>query len=238
MRKIHCAIADDEKLAREVIESYISKVDELFLVGSCCSGAEVYNLLQTQTIDLLFLDIEMPELTGMELLKTIKNPPSVILTTAYREYALEGYELDVLDYLLKPISFDRFLKSIDKFMAWSGKTGFQQHNYSMPKSYPENFIYIRSEHRMVRLLLNDILFIEGLKDCVKVHTKEKSVVTYHSLNYFEEKLPIQGFMRVHRSFIIALVHISSYTTTEIEINQQKIPIGVTYTKKIIERLEH
>lgn len=237
MRKIHCVIADDEELAREIIENYISKVDELTLITSCSNGSEVYNILQTNTIDLLFLDIEMPELTGMELLRTLKNPPAVIMTTAYREFALEGYELDVLDYLLKPISFDRFLKSIDKYMALRGRIGLQRNKDLPLTNDPEAFIYVRSENKMVRLLLNDILYIEGLKDYVNVQTKDKAVPTYHSLNYFEEKLSIERFLRVHRSFIIALGHISSYTMNEIEINRQRIPIGVTYSKKVIQRLE-
>lgn len=237
MRKIYCAIADDEELAREVIENYISKVDELTLVALCSKGSEVYNVLQNNTIDLLFLDIEMPELSGIELLKTLKNPPSVIMTTAYREYAVEGYELDVLDYLLKPISFERFLKAIDKFMVMRGNSVIQKLSAVNVQHDPEAFIYIRSENKMVRLLLNDILFIEGLKESVKVQTKDKTVITYQSLNYFEEKLSIDRFIRVHRSYIIALRHISSYTATEIKINTQTIPIGVTFTKKVIQRLE-
>ncbi|NJI71990.1 response regulator transcription factor [Sphingobacterium kitahiroshimense] len=163
MRKVYCVIADDEELAREVIENYISKVNELVLVASCSNGSEVYNVLQNNTIDLLFLDIEMPELTGIALLKTLKNLPAVIITTAYREYAVEGFDLNVLDYLLKPISFERFLKAIDKFMDKRGNIETQIRSFANVQHDPEAFIYVRSENKMVRLLLNDILFIEGLK---------------------------------------------------------------------------
>lgn len=238
MKKINCVIADDEELAREVIENYIAKVDELCLVASCTNGADVYNILRTEHIDLLFLDIEMPELTGMELLRTLKNPPAVIMTTAYRDFALESFELDVLDYLLKPVSFERFLKATGKYMNLRGNaSGFGANDDVVAKDDADAFIYIRSESKMVRILINDILYIETMKDYVNVHTKHKSIITYHPLNYFEEKLSADRFLRIHRSFMIALRHISAYTTTEIEINSQRIPIGVTYAKKVIQRLQ-
>jgi DNA-binding LytR/AlgR family response regulator len=238
MRKINCVVADDEELAREVIESYIAKIDDLHLIGSCSTGAEIYNILNTTTVDLLFLDIQMPEITGFELLRTLKDPPLVIITTAYREFALEGYELNVLDYLLKPISFERFLKAIDKCITAKGsKQVIQATKLIASKNNADSFIYVRSENKMVRILLHDILYIEGIKEYVKVHTKEKSVITYHTLSYFEEKLSIELFMRVHRSFIIAFGHINSYTANEIEISQRIIPIGVTYAKKVMQNLE-
>lgn len=238
MKKINCIVADDEKLAREVIENYINKVDELNLVVSCSTGTEVYNYLQNNQVDLLFLDIEMPELNGIALLKTLKNPPSVIMTTAYREFALEGYELNVLDYLLKPVSFERFLKAIDKYNHLKGLTrGAQDADPAKAYQDAEAFIYIRADHKMVRILISEILYLEGLKDCVKVQTKEKAILTYHTLSYFEEKLPINRFMRVHRSFIIGFEHIRSYTATEIEILDQGIPIGITYSKAVIKRIE-
>ncbi|MFH7018833.1 LytR/AlgR family response regulator transcription factor [Flavobacterium sp. FlaQc-47] len=237
MRKINCVVADDEELAREVIESYIAKIDYLHHVGSCSTGVQIYNILNTTTVDLLFLDIQMPEITGIELLRTLKDPPLVIITTAYREFAIEGYELNVLDYLLKPISFERFLKAIDKCIAVKESKHLQATKHITSKNSEDSFIYVRSENKMVRILLHDILYIEGIKECVKVHTKEKSVITYHTLSYFEEKLSVELFIRVHRSFIIAFGHISSYSANEIEINRQIIPIGVTYAKRVIQNLE-
>ncbi|WP_158799213.1 LytTR family DNA-binding domain-containing protein [Pedobacter sp. L105] len=238
MKKINCIVADDEELAREVIENHIGKIDGLHLLASSATGTEVYQLLKTHTVDLLFLDIQMPDLTGIELLRTLKNPPPVIMTTAYREFALEGYELNVIDYLLKPVSFDRFLRAIDKYTTIrdSGKENVAAAPFAI-KNDPDAFIYVRSENKMVRILLKDILYIEGLKEYVKVHTRERSVITYHSLTYFEEKLSVERFMRIHRSFIIALGQISSYSMSEIEIGQQHIPIGITYAKEVIKRLE-
>lgn len=234
---INCIIADDEELARGIIESYVGRLDNLNLVATCTNGAEVYNALKSNAVDLLFLDIKMPQLSGIELLRTLKNPPLVIMTTAYREFALEVYELNVIDYLLKPISFERFLKAIDKY-EFIRNPG----NITTPGppaagvSNPADFMYIKSDKKMVRVLLNDILYIEGLKDYVKIHTADKTVITYQTLTYFEEKLPADGFIRVHRSFIISTAHISAYSATQVEIGKQVIPIGNTYAKDVMKRL--
>lgn len=235
MKKINCIVADDEELARGIIESYIGKIDNLNLVTSCTNGAEVYNALKNTSVDLLFLDIKMPQLTGIELLRTLKKPPLVVLITAYREYALEGYELNVIDYLLKPVSFDRFLKAIDKYEFITGNGSIAAEPVEVNND--QSFIYVKSDKKMIRVLLKDILYIEGLKDYVKIHLPGKTIITYQTLTYFEEKLPETNFIRVHRSFIISLSHISAYTATQIEIDKNTIPIGSTYSKNVLKKLE-
>jgi DNA-binding LytR/AlgR family response regulator len=236
--KINCLIADDEELAREVLENYIQKVDGLNLVKSCRDGLEVFNILKRQSVDLLFLDIHMPELTGIELLKTLKNPPAVILTTAYREFALEGYALNVLDYLLKPMSFERFLRSVNKFTALKGSpvklsSGPTQNDVTI-----EQFaIYIKSDRKLIRISVDEILYIEGMKNSVKVFTKDKAVVTYQTLSHFEAKLPGDLFCRVHRSFIVSLNHISSLLPSSLEIAETTIPVGITYRKEVYKKLK-
>jgi len=238
MKMINCIIADDEALAREVIESYVLKIGQLHLAATCSNGIEVFNTLKTKPADLLFLDIQMPQLTGIELLRTLKNPPAVIITTAYREFAIEGYELNVIDYLLKPVSFERFLKAIDKYEL--STNSIQLKIASAPANYKADggnaFIYVKSDKKMVRVMLKDLLYIEGLKDYVKVHTPEGSIVTYQTLTYFEEKLSNDQFMRIHRSFIVSLNHITAYSATQIEIGKVAIPIGSSYAKEVVKKL--
>ena len=238
MKKINCIVADDEELARGIIESYINKIEELNLVAVCSNGAEVYNALKNNPADLLFLDIQMPQLTGIELLRTLKNPPPVILTTAYREFALEGYELNVIDYLLKPIGFDRFLKAIDKFESIRNPGSIITHSLPKGSNDEQAFIYVKSEKKMVRVMLKDILYIEGLKDYVKIQLTDKPIITYQTLTYFEEKFSANHFMRVHRSYIISLDHISAYSASHIEIGKNSIPIGSSYGKDVLKKLEH
>jgi len=238
MKKINCIIADDEALAREVIESHIQKIERLQLAAVCSNGIEVFNKLKSKPADLLFLDIQMPQLTGIELLRTLKNPPAVIITTAYREFAIEGYELNVIDYLLKPVSFERFLKAIDKYelLTNPAQAKIALSEVSMKADDSKAFIYIKSDKRMVRVMLRELLYIEGLKDYLKVHTIAGSIITYQTLTYFEEKLSNDHFMRVHRSYIVSLDHISAYSTTQIEIDKLSIPIGFSYAKDVLRKL--
>lgn len=238
MKKIKCLIADDEQLAREIIEGYIKKIDKLELAATCTNGMEVYNKLKENTVDLIFLDVQMPQLTGIELLRTLKNPPPVIMTTAYREFALEGYEFNVIDYLLKPVSFERFLKAIDKFESIGNPAHVPSVTVSKPiQKDDQAFIYVKSDKKMVRILLKDILFVEGLKDYVKIQTIDKMIVTYQTMNYFEEKFSADHFIRVHRSYIISFNHITAYTAANIEIGKVTIPIGSSYAKEVLKQLQ-
>jgi DNA-binding LytR/AlgR family response regulator len=237
MKTINCIVADDEELARGIIERYIAQLPQIQLVASCANGAETFTALKNNKVDLLFLDIKMPQLSGLELLRSLKNPPPVILTTAFREYALESFELNVIDYLLKPVPFERFLKAIEKYESLTAPFGYTAIQSSQTNDdIKESFIYIKADKKMVRVLLKDILFIEGLKDYVQVHTAEKKIITYQTLNYFEEKLPLTHFMRVHRSYIISLNRIQSYSASEIDIGGRSVPIGNTYARAVLKQL--
>ena len=232
MHKIHCVIADDEQLSRDILKAYIGKTDRLQLSAECKNGMEVFDVLKKQKVDLLFLDIQMPVLTGIELLKTMLHPPKVVLVTAYREFALEGYELNVLDYLLKPVSFTRFLKAVDKY------PGLLQENTGAQgvKETPA-FIDIRCDKKTIRLPLQDILCLEGMKDYVRILTTTTVLVTHQTLQYFEEQLPKEQFVRVHRSYIIALKKVTAFTSSLVEVQGKEIPIGAFYQQQVMLRLE-
>lgn len=239
MKKINCVVADDELLAREVITGHLSMLDHISILATCSTGLQVYDTIKGTDVDLLFLDIQMPQLTGIELLRTIKNPPGVIITTAYPEYAVEGYELDVIDYLLKPITFNRLLKAVDKFERRSNPDlKLQQDFKTVDLTLNDAFIYVKSEKKMVRITIKEIIYIEGLKDYVKIHTVNSKIITYKTMTYFEEKLPASQFMRVHRSFIVSLRHITSYSASELTLDQDVISIGSTYLKDVSRILSH
>ena len=237
MKKINCIIADDEALARDIIKMHIKQLDRLNIVAVCTNGLEVFTAIKNMQPDLLFLDIQMPQLTGTDLLRTIKNPPATIITTAFPEFALEGYELNVIDYLLKPISFERFLKAIDKYETWLNRGNSNAHleaHGSVHRIDP--FIYVKAEKKMVKILLKDIVYMEGLKDYVKIYTLHGGVITHQTLTYFTDNLPADLFMRVHRSFIVSLIHIDSFSATEINIGKNAISIGSTYTREVTQKL--
>ncbi|MDP9076573.1 MAG: LytTR family DNA-binding domain-containing protein [Bacteroidota bacterium] len=237
MKKINCVVADDEALARYVIINHLGMLENMSILATCSTGLQVYDTIKGSNVDLLFLDIQMPKLTGIELLRTIKNPPAVIITTAYPEYAIEGYELDVIDYLLKPVTFERLLKAIDKFERRADPAFKRSQDFKTDSpELNEAFIYVRSDKKMVRIMLKDIIYIEGLKDYVKIHTVDNQIVTYKTMTYFEEKLPASQFMRVHRSFIVSFSQIKSYSAAEINVEQEVIPIGSTYLKAVSRKL--
>ncbi|MEO7047229.1 MAG: LytTR family DNA-binding domain-containing protein [Ferruginibacter sp.] len=237
MKKINCLVADDELLSREVVETYISRLEKLELAGKCKNGIEVFNMLKTIPVDLVFLDIQMPLLTGIELLKTIKNLPQIVFTTAYKDFAVEGYELNVLDYLLKPISFERFLKSIDKYENLANDKPGIPANQIIQNDIASAFIYVKAEKKMLKIYLVDILFIEGMKDYVKIKTIQKDIFTYQTLSDFEQRLPESSFLRIHRSYIAALNKINSYTAGIIEIAGYDLPIGSYYQKNVLKVLK-
>lgn len=239
MSNLKCLIVDDEPLALDILETYIDRIDSLDLVARCNNAIEAFNLIQQKDIDLLFLDIQMPKLTGIDFLKNINNPPRVVFTTAYRDYALEGYELDAVDYLLKPISFERFLRAVNKVSQMNSSnqaTPIPVMTEAASSGYDQAFIYLKADKKMIKFLLKDILYIESLKDYVRVKTANKEVVAYQKISYLEEKLPENKFLRVHRSFIVAIDKVEAFSATIIEINGKEIPIGRNYKNVVLKVL--
>jgi DNA-binding LytR/AlgR family response regulator len=222
-----CLIVDDEPLASNIIESYISIVPNLVLAGKCSNAFEAMKTLQSETIDIMFLDIEMPQITGTIFLKSLLRPPRVIFTTAYKEYALDAFELDAIDYLLKPISLERFIKAINKVNNLAQSNNPDEPEANRPPYQP--FLYFRVERQMVKVLLSQILYIESLRDYVKiVCEKQTSIISKQTLSALEDMLPGKKFIRIHRSFIIASEKISSFTRENVFINEQSIPVGRAY----------
>lgn len=230
---LKCFIIDDEPLAIEVIESHISKIDGLEIVGTFYNAVKAFQALRDTSIDVIFLDIQMPRLTGIEFLKSLKNPPKVVFTTAYREYALEGFELDVVDYLLKPISFDRFLQAVDKVFD------AVQTPPSHPAPEPEDpqDVFVLSNNKNVKIRLDEIIYIESKRDSILIKTEDKEVLTYQTITYMEERLPSDKFIRIHRSFIVNINKIDSWSNQEVEIQDEVIPIGRTFKREALKRLE-
>ncbi len=235
MPKIKCIIVDDEPLALDILENYIRRIESLQLVGRCKNGIEAINFLQSNKVDLLFLDIQMPFLDGISLIRNLRIPPKVILTTAYREYALDGYELNVADYLLKPISFERFITAIDKVVPIV--------KGPLPSLIPEAavaatqpFIYVKSDKKMMKVFYKDLLFIEAIKDFVKIKTRGKDIITNQTLSVLEDKLPENQFLRVHKSFIVNIDTINAFNAIEIEISGHHIPIGRAFRNHALKQL--
>lgn len=225
---IRCIAVDDEPLALEVLESYIQKVPSLQLVQLCGGAVEVIQVLSGTAVDLMFLDIEMPDLTGTQLLRTLKHPPFIIFTTAYPDYALEGFELDAVDYLLKPIPFDRFLKAVNKVQERMNPLPAVSRAAPAPAAVEGTFIFVKTEYKTLRVDLEDILYVEGLKDYVLIHTRHKKIITLLSLNKMVEKLPPTHFLRVHRSFIVAVNKVDSIERNRIRIGETEVPVGDLY----------
>jgi DNA-binding LytR/AlgR family response regulator len=233
---LRCIVIDDEPLAIQLLANHISKVSFLELVESFNNPMEALISFNSNPVDLVFLDIQMPQLTGIQFMKLLQNRAQVIITSAYEEYAIEGYEHNVTDYLLKPISFERFYKSVEKAYNISNPT----HKIN-PKQdlYPATggYIFVKVETKMVRVELDDILFIEGLKNYVSIFTKNQRIVTLQVMKQLEEILPSNRFIRVHKSYIVALDKINSIERQEISINDRIIPIGITYQEQFFKLLE-
>lgn len=228
--KISCLIVDDEPLAQDVLNSYVKQTPQLELIGICNNAIEALEKMKLSTIDLIFLDIQMPEITGIDFLRSLKNPPMVIFTTAYQNYAIEGFELNAIDYLLKPFSQDRFNKAVRKAEELS-KLKEEHHQRE------DDYIFIKSDQKLQKIYYNDIIFIEALADYVKIHTPEKRYITLQTMKNMEEKLPDKFFKRVHRSYIIALDKIKTLVGSAVEVEGQKIPIGKNYKEAFFNALD-
>ena len=232
---IKCLIVDDEPMARDVIRRYIEKVPILQLAGECGNAIDAIVFLHNETVDLIFLDIRMPHLSGTDFVKSLRNIPKVIFTTAYKEYALEGFELDVVDYLLKPIRFDRFLRAVSK--AFPQKRDELTENTApvavQDKKINSGFIYLKADRKMIKLMLEDILYIESARDYLKVFTQNRSIVTRRTISSIEAMLSDNEFIRIHRSYIVSIKKINSFTHEIVEIGNKELPIGKFYLNSFL-----
>lgn len=225
MNTLRCIIVDDEPLAQEVLENYVNRVGELQLVKTCSNALEAFQALHNEKIDLLFLDIQMPVIDGLSFLKSIKSPPSVILTTAYPNHAIEGFDLDVTDYLLKPISFERFLKAVNKVI--------EQRKSIMNGEVMNDYMFVKVDSKLVKVNFNEIIYIEGMKDYLKIFVKERPLVVHQTMKKIEDILPKNKFIRVHKSYIVSIGAVNSIVGNFVEINGKEIPIGANYKDHLI-----
>lgn len=233
---IRCLIVDDEPIAIKVVQAHLEKVPDVAVVATCNSALEAFDIVRKQPVDLVFLDIQMPHLTGIGFVKALEHPPKIIFTTAYREYALDGFELDVVDYLLKPISFPRLLRAIDKYRKLYQPRTVPEASPSSPASEP--FINIKADRTTVKVRLADILFIESLSDYVKVHTSGRTLISRQRISHLAETLAPHQFIRIHRSFLVPIPRITAFTAEEVQLGSRTLPISRTYKQAVLERLRH
>ncbi len=227
---LRCLLVDDEPIALRVLQSHCEKVEDMEVVAACSDGLDARRMLVSNDVDLVFLDIQMPELTGIELIEALARPPHFIFTTAYREYAAEAFELDAVDYLLKPISLPRFLRAVDKYRRLLNAPGGRDDG-------TRRSIHIRVDRRTVRIDLGDILYVESLSDYVQIRTTDDAYVTKMRISDLELELEHDGFVRIHRSFLISLAHVDSFTAQEVVVGGYGLPISRGYRKKAVDALE-
>jgi DNA-binding LytR/AlgR family response regulator len=224
MHKLRCLVVDDEELARVLVANYTSRTKTLELVGTCANPLEAIEVLREQVVDLLFLDIQMPELNGIDFLKSMPRKPLVVLTTAYSEYALEGYDLNVVDYLLKPFSFERFLQSVHKAQD------------RLPAPAPKkNFLLVKSEHKVHRLDLDELLYVQSMREYVAYYTIHGRLLSLGSLKQLEEELPSDRFVRIHKSYLVALDKARTLEGNFVKIQEVPLPIGANYKEELLNR---
>ena len=238
-----CAIVDDEELARKLLTDYVGKVPELTLVGTCESAIAAKSLLQQQAVDLLFLDIQMPDLTGIELLKVLKHPPLTVLTTAYSEHALEGYTLDIIDYVLKPISFDRFFQAATKALEFARYRQPQPSTGNLltpptTSSPAPDYFFVKSDYKIIKISLPEVIFIEGMREYVRIHTERQKIMTLLSMQKLEEMLPATRFARIHRSHIVNLAKIDEIQGNTVYLGDHQLPVSKGYKDRFMKQINH
>lgn len=226
--KIKCVITDDEPFARKGLQGYIEKIDFMQLVGVCENAVELNSLLKKEKVDLLFLDIEMPYVTGIEFLKSIANPPKVIFTTAYEKYAVQGFDLEVLDYLLKPISFERFMKAANK--------AFDYFNNQHTNASQQEYIFVKADNKLEKIHFADILFVEALENYVAIYTGERKIISHLTLKMLQETLPTAAFIQPHKSYMVAVDKINSIEGNMLNVQQHKVPISKYQKEEVMEKI--
>ncbi len=235
-KTIHCIIVDDEPIAREILKNHLQKIETIAIVASCKNAIEAFNVINSNKIDVIFLDINMPDISGLSFARSINKNIKIIFTTAYREYAVDGFDLKAVDYLLKPISFERLLQAVNKFLdenilIHSDKKEELIHEKS-------NFIFVRSDRKMIKVNFSEVNYIESLGDYLKIHLSNKTIITRETITSIEAKLPKKNFLRIHRSFIVSINKIESFTNEFVEINNKAIPISRSYKNDVKSRLDN
>lgn len=232
-KKIKCIVVDDEPMAREILQNHLAKIDAVIVMGYCANATEAFNLISTEEIDLIFLDINMPGISGISFARSINRNIKIIFTTAYREYALDGFDLHAVDYLLKPISFERLREAISHFK----ETFWEEQTTHLTADTAETaFIFIRVDRKMVKLNFDEIRYIESLSDYLKIHLEKTTHVTRMTISELENKLPQEHFLRIHRSFIVALDSIESFTSDYVSLAGKDLPISRSFKPKVLELL--
>jgi len=231
--KINCIIVDDEPIAREILEEYLKKLEQIRIVASCKNAVEAFKIVSTEKVDLVFLDINMPEISGLTFARSMNNDLKIIFTTAYREYAVDGFDLKAVDYLLKPISFERLLQSFNKFLD-ERRTG--SGNKSSGQEEQNEFCFVRADRKMIKIVFRDIRYVESIGDYLKIYLKNGMVTTRETMQKMTEILPSNAFLRIHRSYLVALNSIRSFTNENIEIEDRELPISRGYRDAVLASL--
>ena len=234
--KTRCIIVDDEPLAIEAIQIHVSKFDSLKLVAVCTDAFQAFEVLNKTKVDLIFLDIQMPEITGLDFIRSLKHPPKVILTTAYREYAVDAFDLNVVDYLLKPVSFDRFMQSINKYYDLREKDLQVMGEGNPSEEDNSNHLFVRVDKKNVKIRYDEILYIESLKDYVKIVCRKRVVISKLVISDLEVRLPEMLFFRIHRSYIVYVPNIEAFSNTHIDVPGRELPIGRNYRQEVLKTL--
>jgi DNA-binding LytR/AlgR family response regulator len=235
--KAKCLIVDDEPLAIEVLKSHLSKLNSIEIAGTAGDAIDAFGFLNKHKVDLMFLDIHMPEMKGTELIKALKSPPAVILTTAYREYALEGYDLNVLDYLLKPISFGRFMQAVEKFFMLYNNNNSRSEITLHKQGTIEEYLYLREKNLIHKIPLHEIIYAESMGDNLTINTTEREITSRVTISSVEKLLPEKDFIRIHRSYIVSLRHITSFSPVSVFIGKKSFAIGTSYRHSVLEKLD-
>jgi len=234
--KIKCVVVDDEPIARKYLSDYVAKMPQLSLEGVFSRASDAFEIIETGQADLVFLDIQMPGITGIEFIRTLQKKPNIVLTTAYSEYALEGYELDVADYLLKPVSFERFARAVNKVATrMATKSGEAQPGLfekNETPQLPRDFIFVKSGYKSVKVNIGDILYVEGMKEYVVIHTKEKKYTKLDRMKNIENLLKEKGFIRIHKSYIVSVGSIDAVFGNTVEVNGSHLPLGRSYRDEV------
>ena len=233
-KSITCIIVDDEAIAREIIASHVAQIETIEVIAQCKNAIEAFNFISNNKVDLIFLDINMPEISGISFAKSINKDIKIIFTTAYRDYAVEGFDLQAVDYLLKPIAFERLLQAINRFFEVAS-TAIDS---TLTTTESNDFIFVRSERRMLKVDFNAIIYVESYSDYIKIHLQDETITTRETITSIEAKLPKTQFLRIHRSYIVCIAKIQSFTNEHLTVNRKALSISRSYKKEVLKRLEN